>query len=683
VSEYIQIPMFLPDSDWTEPTSLPVVPSGVDLAVDVETRDNGLANDRGPGWATRDGHICGVSVAWGGEKHYIPIRHPDSVNQDPEQTMGWLQDAIDRSRRVITHGGQYDPGWLRTESVTIPSARHDDTMYQATMLDENQLKYSLEMCCRRAGVPGKDEAKLREAAAAFGCDPKIDMWRMPARYVGGYAAQDPRATLDLYNVQAPRIEEEKLTEAYRLEMDLVPMFVEMRTRGIRVNEDTAARVQRQMRERCGATLREMKDKLGWRREVSVKDINSPNTLMRMFDEQSVEYPRLPPTDAMRKKGIETGNPSFKSDWMEESEHWLPQLVVQARKLNDLDTKFIGNYILGSVHLGRIHAEIHQLRDDDGGTRSYRLSYSNPPLQQAPARSEDGRLIRTIFEAEGLWGSADMSQQEPRIAVHLAAAISETKYGREMGMEGVADDAVRYYCDDPNADFHSMVAEITGIPRKKAKIINLALMYAMGIRKMATRLGISFQEAVVMVEQYHERLPFVSKLAKLCEVLAQTRGYIRLLDGARCRFDLWEPRWSEKGSARALALPYAAALEKWGPSIKRAGVHKAMNRAVQGGAARQTKRAMLDCYNEGIIPLIQMHDELGIDTDSQATLDKVSKIMENSVKLKIPMKVDQAIGWNWGQASIELDKGVRPISYDEMMKYPRETSIQEILQRRAA
>lgn len=662
----MQIPLFMPDSNWIAPTELPVIPSGVDLAVDTETKDLGLMHDRGPGWPMKQGYIAGVSAAWLNKSVYIPIQHPDTANFDVEQTMRWIDDAMCRSKTNIFHNSSYDAGWLSTYGVTIDFDKTHDTQFIDVMLDENQLSYSLENCCRRAGIPGKNEEKLREAAAIFGVDPKKEMWKLPAKYVGDYAAQDASSTLNLFLTNIQRIHQENLWDAYRLEMDLVPMFLAMRARGIRVNESRANGVQKDLRSQRDEALDRVKTQLGWRGSLTMDDMMSPTSLERMFDMENVNYPRTP----------KTNRGSFKADWMKSSEHWLPKAVSMCRELNDLSEKFIGTYIMGSVHLGRLHAEIHQLRDDDGGTRSYRLSYSNPPLQQIPARTYNGQRIRTIFEAEKgqLWYAADYSQQEPRMAVHFASVCS---------VEG-ADEAVRYYCEDPAADFHTMVAELTGLTRKQAKIINLGLMYGMGLAKLASSLGVSIDDAKEIIFQYNSRMPFVKKLNEFCETRAQNRGFIKLLDGARCRFDMWELASYTKDPKFMTALPKEKALiAANGRAIRRAHVRKAMNRLIQGSSARQTKLAMRECWKEKIIPLLQMHDELDFPIDDPKVADRVNEIMTNIVPLRIPMKVDGQYGTTWGQASEEMDKGIEPPTFEETMKYGWTMSNKEIISKRVA
>lgn len=672
VSQPDQLLLITPPSDWSPPTRLPDIPTGSELGVDTETRDDGLANESGPGWVSKSGWIAGFSVAWRGPGGrgvvYVPLRHPDTQNWDVGEAMAWLQDVMDRARRVVFHNRQYDEGWLGTERVTVREDA-DDTQAAAVMLDENWDAYNLDVCCRRAGVAGKDERGLREAAAAYGLDPKKDLWRMPARYVGPYAEQDARATLELWDVLWPQLVEQGLEEAYRLEIDLVPMALAMRRRGIRVDESAAERVQGDLRRHRQIVLDELKDRLGVRRAPTMEELNSGVQLGRIFDSQGLSYPRTP----------KTGVGSFKADWLEGQDHWLATAVRQARKLNDLSEKFIGQYILPSLHVGRVHAEIHMLRDEQGGTRSYRLSYSNPPLQQMPARDPElAPLIRGIFlpERDTLWGAADYSQQEPRLAVHLASICR---------IAGAAE-AVEYYQRDPGADFHEMVAQLTGLSRGQAKIINLGLMYGMGLAKLARSLRVMVEEAQAIIEQYHARMPWVRGLTEFCEGRAKTRGFIRLIDGARCRFDHWEPWGNGRDSVYTAPMREEAArrYHPWeGLRLRRADTRKAMNRGVQGGSARQTKMAMRDCWREGITPLLQLHDEIDICVGDEATGRRIQEIMVNAVQLRVPMKVDLQLGRTWGMASEDLPKKIEPPSFDEIMASLPSDGNTEILARRVA
>jgi DNA polymerase I-like protein with 3'-5' exonuclease and polymerase domains len=629
-----QLDMFVPVSTWIPPTTLPDWRGARLLAIDTETKDMGLSADLGPGWAFKNhGHILGVSVCVEDiDPIYVPMRHPDTDNVDVNRVVNWLNDLILSAGSVVFHNMSYDTGWLESDlNIPIhPGPVYHDTYAMAVMLDENRNSYSLDSCCKWYGVPSKDERMLRESAIALGCDPKSDMWRMPARYVGPYAEQDAASTLDLACKSIPQITEQNLEKAYRLEMDLIPLSNMMRRRGMRVDLDRCAVVGQRFDVQCKEALAEIKWHLKQRRDVTIDDLHSPAWLEMVFDDQGIEYPRTPKT----KRG------QFQADWLETLDHWLPKSIVKARKFHDSVDKFITQYIIDHTIDGKIHAEIHQLRDDTGGTRSYRYSYSNPPLQQTPSRDPElGPYIRSCFVPEPgeEWLSMDLKAQEPRLTVH---------YAHEYKTIG-SQKAVDYYNNDPNPDYHSMVAELTGLPRKEAKIINLGVAYGMGVDKLAQSLRVSSDQAQIILNQYNSRLPFISHLTKILSHEASTKGYITLLDGARCRFDSWEPA-GYRMESQVPAPTLKTAQYRWpGRQLKRYGTHKALNRKIQGGSARQVKMIMRECARQGYIPLISMHDEINWSINDRRVIPIIQDLMVNTVKLHVPSAVDIEVGSNWG------------------------------------
>ena len=161
--------------NWQTPQELPDLRRVGIVALDTETRDAGLQADRGSSWPWRDGHVCGISVAWreGGEIRslYIPMRHPDSDNFDPAQVYRWLKDLIASGVRIVTQNGIYDWGWLRADGGIADAALRSASKRSARsrpLIDENQFKYSLDALCERYGLPGKDEAVLRPGGRGRG-----------------------------------------------------------------------------------------------------------------------------------------------------------------------------------------------------------------------------------------------------------------------------------------------------------------------------------------------------------------------------------------------------------------------------------------------------------------------------------------------------------------------------------
>jgi len=246
------------------------------------------------------------------------------------------------------------------------------------------------------------------------------------------------------------------------------------------------------------------------------------------------------------------------------------------------------------------------------------------------------MIRSIFipEEKHKWGSFDYSQQEPRLVAHYAALHKFPS----------VNDVIDSYENDTSTDFHQVVADMAKIPRSQAKVINLGLFYGMGKAKLQAELGVSKEKAAELFETYHAKVPFVKQLTNSASNRAQERGQIRTLLGRLCRFHLWEP--NQFGMHKA--LPHEDALQEHGPGIKRAYTYKALNKLIQGSAADMTKKAMLDLYKEGIIAHVQIHDELCVSVKDEKHAKQIKEIMEDSVSLEVPNKVDYEFGENWGE-----------------------------------
>ena len=177
----------------------------------------------------------------------------------------------------------------------------------------------------------------------------------------------------------------------------------------------------------------------------------------------------------------------------------------------------------------------------------------------------------------------------------------------------------------NADFHQMVADLAEITRKEAKTVNLGIMYGMGKGKLANVLGINTEEATELMNNYHANVPFVKGMADAAMERAAKNGQIRTWLGRKCRFDMWEPK--SFGYHKALKLEEAAKIYGGKGMIRRAFTYKALNKLIQGSSADQTKKAMVDLYEQdGIIPHIQVHDELNISVKNKSEALSIKKKM---------------------------------------------------------
>jgi DNA polymerase I-like protein with 3'-5' exonuclease and polymerase domains len=638
--------------DWQPPSELPDLRRTGIVSLDTETRDDGLRADHGPGWPWRGGYICGVSVAYHVEgsirAHYFPLRHPDTANLDPEQVFQWLRDLIASDVRFVTQRGLYDWGWLRADAdITMPPpGRLEEIGALATMVDENRYTYNLDDLCTWRGLPGKDETLLLEGCRAMGLIPKgrkkfnpqEHIHELPARFIGAYAEQDAASTLALFESLDPILDQEKTRGAYRLEIDLLPMVHEMRRRGIRIDQSAAERARDLILQKRDAALAELSEKIG--APIGMDEIASPTWKARTFDTHAIKYPRT-------KKG----NPSFKAGktgWMSAHPHWLPQLIATANKYDAAGSKFLEGHILTHLVKGRIHSEIHPHRSDEGGTISSRFSYSDPPLQQMPSRDKElAPLIRGVFlpEEGEIWAKPDLSQQEFRLLVHYAALRNLPR----------AKEAAELYRNDPNADYHAMTADTTGLERDRAKSVNFAKIYGAGVEKFAEMIGKTLHEAQRIYAQYDRTMPFLSRLSKICQADAKRLGYTELYDGARRHWNRWEaigayakgvgPCEFEEAKRRSLD-PKHPWFDRW---LRVSKIHTALNALIQGSAARHTKLWMRACWREGIVPLVQMHDALECSVSSREQAELVARLGCEAVRLEVPMRVDLKYGHNWGDA----------------------------------
>ena len=555
----------------------------------------------------------------------MPIAHEGGGNLDRALVMRWFEKEIAaHPSDKIFYNAAYDVGWLSHLGVKL-NGNLIDVMLAAPLLNENRFSYSLNAVSYDYTGQMKSEAALREAAAEFGVDPKGEMYKLPATFVGEYAEADAKLTLDLWQLFKTELTKEDLWQVFNLELEVLPLCIEMTRRGIRVDLDAAEKLKQDMLKVVNKLLREVKKETG----IDI-EIWAAASIAKVFDTLEIPYGRT-----------KTGLPSFTKNFLSQHEHPIAQKIASAREYDKIGNTFLSS-IFRYTEKGRIHGHINQLRSEGGGTVSGRISMSNPNLQQIPARNpEMSQKIRGLFLPEDgeQWASMDFDQQEPRILVHFASLTNR-------GLSG-SDVFVDAYTNKSDTDFHQMVADIAEIPRKQAKTINLGIMYGMGQTKLAEQLDVTTDQAKRLMRQYHQDVPFVKELMDAVQRKVSHRdkgGFVRSLLGRKCRFDLWEPNLF----VSARALPKEEAHIEYGDNIKRAYTYKALNRLIQSSAADQTKASMAAVFREkNKVPLVQIHDELAFSVLDQKEAEELCEIMETSVKLEVPSPSDISLGPNWG------------------------------------
>jgi DNA polymerase I-like protein with 3'-5' exonuclease and polymerase domains len=617
------VPLFPTPTEWVAPEVFPNLSTAKEIAIDLETCDPNLES-MGPGWARNDGFVVGYALAVDGWSGYFPVAHHGGGNLDKKRVERWLADVLAYPSDKVMHNAAYDLGWLQASGFKV-NGRIVDTMLAAPILDENRFSYSLNALGFDYLQEAKSEQGLKQAAADFGVHPKKELWKLPAMYVGEYAEQDAALTLKLWQAFKIRMRQDEVESIFNLETEAFPVLHHMTSRGIRFDRNKCSLLIDKMVVRENELLKEMKEQAG----IKI-DIWAAQSIAAAFDRLGIQYSKT-----------DNGLPSFTKVFLENHEHPLSKMIIEARETNKTHSTFLQPYLHFSEKTGRIHPHVNQMRSDDGGTVTGRLSMANPNLQQVPARHEIiGPMVRGLFlpEEGEMWASNDFSSQEPRLLVHYASLLD---------LPG-ADTMVSAYKENPNTDFHQMVAEMAGINRKAAKTIGLGLMYGMGKNKLAAQLDLNVTEASELIDKFHQNVPFlkgtVNAVMKRIEHPA-SNGSIRTLLGRKCRFPLWEPM--EWGVNKA--LPREQAVIEYGQRIKRAGTYKGLNRLIQGSAADQTKAAMVALAREGIMPMLQVHDELALSVKTKEEAQRAADIMATCVNMQIPSRCDVEVGPSWGEA----------------------------------
>jgi len=647
---------------------------GDTIAIDLETYDPELKT-HGSGAIKGIGKVCGIALAYRDQKRYYPIGHKGDKS-GKNRTWKKLNDKIFQNEKItkVFHNAMYDVCWIRSATGMMLKGPIYDTMIAASIIDENRPRYTLDSLGKDYLGETKYKFDLAERSKEEHgiADPMANMHKLPWETVIDYAEQDVTLTLNLWNKFKDLIKKPVKTDAkktktleniFDIETRLFPCLVDMRFKGVRVDEEKT--------KTFGKEIQKQKDEIvdAIEKETKIRvDVWASDSIKPLLDKLDIKDYKITP---------KTGRASITKLYLENHTNKYLKMIAEARQLDKLYNTFVSG-ILKHIHKGRIHADINQIRSDSGGTVTGRFSMSNPNLQQIPSRSELGSKIRELFlpEEDHEWASFDYSQQEPRLVVH---------YALKNGFQG-AEVMAQAYKENPDTDFHKIVAEMARITRKQAKTINLGLFYGMGKGKLAKSLELDKDEAEELFDQYHTKVPFVRKLSKGLQEYAEENKNIFTLEDRFCRFDRWEPmdkEWNpEKGTFeiteykeidgvkqivkspvpilkteeaqnryhKELSVnnkPSDPNCNNFEQHYRPAFTYKALNRLIQGSAADMTKKAMVELYEIGIVPHIQIHDELCFSIKSSEEADLIKKTMENAIELEVPNKVDFESGPNWG------------------------------------
>lgn len=633
----------IPETEWTPPTEFPNLSGARIISLDVETKDPELKK-HGPGWARKRGHLAGIAVGTeDGGRWYFPMRHEvqKEYNMDPDRVLSWARDTLQNPRQPKVGANLfYDVGWLREEGVHVAGFLYD-VQFAEALLTENS-RVALDILAHKYLGEGKESKILYEWCSSFyGGKPTAsaqggNIYRAPPSLVGPYAESDVDRPLRIIQEQWPLLQQQGLTHLFEMECRLIYLMVEMRFQGVAIDLDRAEQLKAVMEQELAGIDRQLKALVGFGVNTNAND-----SLAKAFDRLGLGYGFTKPS-----KNYPQGRPSFTKTFLKSVDHELTKLILKKRAREKLMGTFIQSYLLDSHVDGRVHCQFHQLRSDDGGARSGRFSSSTPNLQNIPIRSELGKKIRTAFIPDyghAWWEKIDYSQIEYRALAHYAVGPG-------------ADEVRRRYNEDPATDFHVAVQEIIrevvglDLDRPLVKNINFGSTYGMGQRKLAAYLGLTREEAKELFNAIHSAAPFLRETMDATTNEADRLGYITTILGRRSRFDLWVPEHYDED---ARPITYDEAILRYA-NPKRAYLHKALNRRLQGSAADLIKKAMLDCWEGGLfdevgVPRLTVHDELDFSHPGghEETFREIYHTMETAIEFRVPVQVGIERGPSWG------------------------------------
>jgi DNA polymerase I-like protein with 3'-5' exonuclease and polymerase domains len=276
--------IFEAQKEWICPESFPDLKGYKYIAIDLETRDPDL-KIRGSGAIIGNGEIVGIAVAVDGWSGYYPIAHQGGGNLEKNKVMDWIKDVCSSDSVKLFHNAMYDVCWLRAAGVNI-NGHIVDTMVMASLIDENRLSYTLNSISYEFLGEVKDEKALIEAAQSWGIDPKSEMYKLPAMYVGNYAEKDAVLTLELFKVLSREIQKQSLQNVFDLETQLFPCLLDMKFKGVRVDIEKAKLLKQQL------TNQEQEILLKVKRETGIEpQIWAARSIATVFDKLGLHYER--------------------------------------------------------------------------------------------------------------------------------------------------------------------------------------------------------------------------------------------------------------------------------------------------------------------------------------------------------------------------------------------------------
>lgn len=560
-----------------------------------------------------DAEMVGIALAIDHENPaYIPLAHEDGSEQlDRNKVLEALKPILENPNiGKIGQNLKYDYNVFKNYGITLKGIAFD-TMLESYLLNSTANRHDMDSLALK--YLGHKTISFVDVAGT-GAN-QLNFNQIPVTKAAPYAAEDVEITLKLHQNLYPMMDPSLQKVLHEIEVPLLTVLAEIERHGVLIDTDTLLKHGERLKARMAILQKEALLLAG--REFN---INSPKQLQEILY-QELQLPVIAKTP--------TGQASTAESVLQELafDYRLPAIILEYRSLSKLVSTYIDALPKRiNSHTHRVHTSYNQAVAATG-----RLSSSEPNLQNIPIRSEEGRLIRTAFIAppEHVLLAADYSQIELRIMAHLS---------QDPNLLNAFANNWDIHAATASEIFEVDLHEVTKEQRRRAKAINFGLIYGMSSFGLAKQLGIERQDAQYYMERYFQRYPNVHDYMEKMRRQAHQYGYVETLFGRRL--------YLQEINARNMMRQKAA---------ERA----AINAPMQGTAADIIKKAMLAIAEwqntqaqSNFRMIMQVHDELVFEVKDTA-IEKSSLIvrdlMENTVKLSVPLSVSIGIGKNWDEA----------------------------------
>ncbi|OBX09743.1 DNA polymerase I [Gallibacterium genomosp. 3] len=558
--------------------------------------------------------LVGLSFALeNGEAAYLPLQHHylDCPPQlDINQVLTTLKDVLENPAiKKVGQNLKYDVTILARHGIQLAGIAFD-TMLESYTLDSTG-RHNMDDLAKRH--LNHDTIHFEDIAGKGKTQLTFD--QIEIEKAAEYAAEDADITMKLHQVLWQQLQPQpKLAQLFTdVELPLSQVLARMERHGVLIDSDLLY----QQSQEISARLIQLEQQA---HQLAGQPFNLAST--KQLQEILFEKLGLPVLKKTPK-----GAPSTNEEVLEELayEHALPKLLVEHRGLSKLKSTYTDKLPqMIDPDTGRVHTSYHQAVTITG-----RLSSSDPNLQNIPTRSEDGRKIRQAFIAPKGYKvvAADYSQIELRIMAHLSGDAG-LAYAFSHGLDVHRSTAAEM--------FETPIEQVTAQQRYSAKAINFGLIYGMSAFGLSRQLGIPRNEAQTYIDRYFQRYPGVKQFMSDIQEQAKQQGYVETLLGRR----LYLPEITSSNAIR-----------------RKAAERVAINAPMQGTAADIIKKAMIDldrliAGKEDIRMVMQVHDELVFEVKEEKVAEYqtlIKQVMENAVKLTVPLIVEVNSGDNWDQA----------------------------------